>query len=72
MHLSVNLQLLRKNKNITLKQLEAMCGISFSTIAKIERGERKQVTIQTVILLAKALEVSIDTLVLYDLSAENT
>lgn len=68
MYVSDNIKILRKSKNLTLKQLEKLSGISFSSIAKIERGERKAVTIQTVILLASALEVSLDTLVLCNLS----
>lgn len=68
MYLSKNIVELRKKRGLTLKQLEKISGIAFSSIARIERGERKEVTIQTVIKLAKAFEVSLDDLVLKDLT----
>lgn len=70
MNIANNLKILRKKKNLTLKELEKISDISFSSIARIEREERKEITIQTVIKLAEALEVSLDDLVLKDLSKE--
>ena len=70
MNLANNLKILRKKKDLTLKELEKISDIPFSSIARIEREERKEITIQTVIKLAEALEVSLDDLVLKDLSKE--
>ncbi|WP_205700216.1 helix-turn-helix domain-containing protein [Erysipelothrix sp. HDW6A] len=68
MKLGVNLRRIRKYKNYTLRQLGVRTGLDHSDISKIERGIRTDVTIQTVIKLAAALEVSLDDLVLKDLS----
>lgn len=59
---------IRKERNLSLRLLGIKSGLDHSDISKIERGIRKDVTIQTVIKLAEALEVSLDELVLKDLS----
>lgn len=68
MKLGDNLRRIRKYRNYTLRQLSFRTGIDHSDISKIEREIRTDVTIQTVIKLAEALEVSLDDLVLKDLS----
>lgn len=68
MNLGKNLKKLRKEKNLSLRLLGIKSGLDHSDISKIERGIRTDVTIQTVIKLAEALEVSLDELVLKDLS----
>lgn len=58
-----NLAKLRKQKGWSQEKLAVESGISYNTIIKIERGGIKNPKIDTVIKLAKALNVSIDKLV---------
>ncbi|MEI9809107.1 MAG: helix-turn-helix transcriptional regulator [Bacteroidota bacterium] len=51
-----NLRRIRIAKGLSLRQLSAICTIDYSDIAKMERGE-VNIRIQTLIELAKALEV---------------
>jgi len=62
MHLK-NLVKLRKQKGWSQEKLAVESGISYNTIIKIERGGIKNPKIETVIRLAKALNISIDTIV---------
>ncbi|MFH1288149.1 MAG: helix-turn-helix transcriptional regulator [bacterium] len=62
MHLK-NLTNLRKQKGWSQEKLAVESGISYNTIIKIERGGIKNPKIETVIKLAKALEINIDKLV---------
>lgn len=62
MHLK-NLVNLRKGKGWSQEKLAVESGISYNTIIKIERGGIKNPKIETVIKLAKALDVKIDDLV---------
>ncbi|THU32467.1 helix-turn-helix transcriptional regulator [Niastella caeni] len=56
-----NLKKIRKHKGFSLRTLSHECSIDFSDIGKIERGEIN-VTLLTIVQLAKALEVSPDEL----------
>ena len=51
-----NLKKIRKRKGLSLRALSYECSIDFSDIGKIERGEIN-VTLLTIVQLAKALEV---------------
>ena len=58
-----NLVKLRKDKGWSQEKLAVESGISYNTIIKIERGGIKNPKIETVIKLASALGVSIDSLI---------
>jgi len=58
-----NLPKLRKKKGLTQEGLARKADISFHTLVKIEGGSIKNPKIETVIKLAKALNVKIDNLV---------
>ncbi|MEK9196645.1 MAG: HAD-IA family hydrolase [Patescibacteria group bacterium] len=57
------LQQARKNKGLTQQQLCGVTGLSYSTLAKIERGAIKSPSIFTVSQITSALGVSIDEVV---------
>ena len=50
------IELLRKEQNLSLRQLAQRCDVDFSEISKIEKGERN-IQITTIIELAKGLGV---------------
>ena len=58
-----NLRKLRKAKGLSQEKLARLADISLNALTKIESGFAQKPTIQTVVKLAKALEVSIDELV---------
>ncbi len=58
-----NVRKFRKKKGISQEKLARQADISLNTLTKIESGFAKKPTIQTVIKLAEALEISIDELV---------
>ncbi len=58
-----NVRKIRKKKGFSQEKLARLADISLNTLAKIELGFAKKPIIQTVVKLAKALEVSIDELV---------
>ena len=58
-----NLVKLRKQKGWSQEKLAVESEISYNTIIKIERGGIENPKIETVIKLAKALNVKIDDLV---------
>ena len=58
-----NLSKLRKEKGLTQEGLARKADISFHTLVKIEGGGIKNPKIETVIKLATALGVAIDSLV---------
>jgi len=62
MHLK-NLAKIRKEKGWSQEKLAQEAGISYNTLIKIERGGIKNPKIETVIKLAKALNVSMDVLI---------
>jgi transcriptional regulator with XRE-family HTH domain len=61
MHLK-NLPKLRKEKGLTQEGLARKANISYHTLIKLESGGIKNPKIETVIKLASALEISLDTL----------
>lgn len=56
------LQDARKSKGLTQQQLCQLTGLSYSTLAKIERGAIKSPSIFTVTLITNALSVSLDSI----------
>lgn len=57
-----NLKHLRKKKGWTQEKLAQQSGISFHTLIKIERGDIKSPRLETLLKIAKALDLSIDDL----------
>jgi len=57
-----NLAKLRKEKGLTQEGLARKADISYHTMIKLESGGIKNPKIETVIKLAKALDISIDLL----------
>ncbi|GCF94238.1 transcriptional regulator [Enterococcus florum] len=53
------LNTLRTSKGMGVNQLALKSGVSASTISRLEKGERKDPTLETVKKLSKALGVSI-------------
>lgn len=53
---------LRNKKGFSQEKLARLADISYNTIVKIESGESKHPTIQTMAGIAKALGVSLDDL----------
>jgi len=66
------LQDARKNKGLTQQQLCQTTGLSYSTLAKIERGAIKSPSIFTVTLITNALGVSLDSIMGSTLPANTT
>lgn len=63
MYLNDKVRRLRKERNITLRELAKETGIAYGAIGSIERGLTKDPGIKTVIKLANAFNISIDELV---------
>jgi transcriptional regulator with XRE-family HTH domain len=54
---------LRKKKKISQETLARLAGVSLNTIVKIESGESRCPTIQTIAGIAEALGISLDELI---------
>ena len=63
MEISENIKRLRKQNNLTLRDLAKKSGLAFGAIGNIERGVIKDPHISTIIKLAKAFNITIDELV---------
>lgn len=61
MYIEMKLKQIRKEKNISLSELSRKSGVSKTQINDIENN-RKKPTLQSVILLAKALDVNVNDL----------
>jgi len=61
--LSKKLKELRKKAGWSQQKLAEKAGLSYNAITKIEQGAAKQPTIQTMMKIADAFEVSLDELV---------
>ncbi|MBL7130898.1 MAG: helix-turn-helix transcriptional regulator [Candidatus Omnitrophica bacterium] len=57
---------LRNKKGLSQEKLARMADVSYNTIVKIESGESKNPTIQTMAGIARALGVSLDNLMKTD------
>ena len=64
--LSKRIRELRNKKGLSQEKLARLADVSYNTIVKIESGESKNPTFQTMAGIAKALNVSLD-----DLAKEN-
>lgn len=53
---------LRNKKGLSQEKLARLADVSYNTIVKIESGESKNPTFQTITGIAKALGVSLDQL----------
>lgn len=58
-----NLKKIRLAKGLTREELHKRTGLTVSYIYKLERGLKNSPTLDVVIRLAKALEVSVDELI---------
>jgi len=54
---------IRNKKGLSQEKLARLADVSYNTIVKIESGESKHPTIQTMAGIAKALGISLDELV---------
>ena len=54
---------LRNKKGLSQEKLARLADVSFTTIVKIESGDSKHPTIQTMAGIARALDISLDELV---------
>jgi transcriptional regulator with XRE-family HTH domain len=57
-----NLKRLRDKKGYSLEKVARLSDLSLNTIVKIENGVNQNPTIETLIKIAKALEVEVDDL----------
>jgi transcriptional regulator with XRE-family HTH domain len=60
--LSKRIRELRNKKGLSQEKLARLADVSYNTIVKIESGESKNPTFQTMAGIAKALNVSLDDL----------
>lgn len=58
-----NLKKLRKQKGWSQEKLAREAGISYQTLIKIEQGRIKNPKLETLMKLAKSLDVSVDELI---------
>jgi transcriptional regulator with XRE-family HTH domain len=58
-----NIKVLREKKGWTQEKLAQEAGISYQTLIKIEHGGIKNPRLETLIKIAKSLEVAIDKLI---------
>lgn len=61
--LAKRIRALRNKKGLSQEKLARLADVSFVTIVKIESGESKKPTIQTMAGIAKALDISLDELI---------
>ena len=54
---------LRNKRKISQEKLARLANVSYNTIVKIESGESKNPTIQTMKGIAKSLDISLDELI---------
>lgn len=60
------LRLLRSRAHLSLKALQDKAGVDYTTINRIERGHNRSPRWSTLYLLAEALGVEVDELVIYE------
>jgi len=61
--LSSNIKKLRKKHHLSQEQLAQKAGITYSTLIKIESGNNKNPTLETLTKLASVFKIKIDELV---------
>jgi transcriptional regulator with XRE-family HTH domain len=57
------IQKTRNDKGITQEALAQLAGVPYTTLAKIESGQVKNPTINTLIKIAAALKITLDDLI---------
>jgi len=62
-NISDNLRKLRGKKGYSLEKIARLADLSLNTIVKVENGVNQNPTIETLIKIAKALEVGVDDLI---------
>lgn len=58
-----NIRKARKKAGLSQDKLAREAGVAYNTVVKIESGENKNPTIETLRSIAKALDVSVDELI---------
>ena len=61
--LSANIKKLRKQHHLSQEKLAKKAGITYSTLIKIESGQNKNPTLETLTKIASAFKIKIDELV---------
>lgn len=62
-NLEKNLEKLRKQKGLSQERLARLADVANNTIIKMESGENKNPTLDTLRKVAKALDISVDELI---------
>ncbi len=62
-NLAKNIERLRKTKGLSQERLARLADVANNTLIKMESGENKNPTLETLKKVAKALEVSVDELI---------
>lgn len=57
-----NIKKYRKKKGISQDKLSKLAGVTYNTIIKIESGATSNPRVETLRLIAKALDVTVDSL----------
>lgn len=58
-----NIRKARKKAGLSQDKLAREAGVAYNTVVKIESGENKNPTIETLRNIAKALDVSVDEII---------
>lgn len=58
-----NVRKARKKAGLSQDKLAREAGVAYNTVVKIESGENKNPTIETLRSIAKALDVSVDEII---------
>jgi putative transcriptional regulator len=62
-NISDNVRKARKKSGLSQDKLAREAGVAYNTVVKIESGENKNPTIDTLRSIAKALDVSVDEII---------
>jgi transcriptional regulator with XRE-family HTH domain len=62
-NLSKNIKRLREAKGLSQEKLARLADVANNTLIKMETGENKNPTLETLKKVAEALEVSVDSLI---------
>ena len=62
-NISDNIRKVRKKTGLSQDKLARKADVAYNTVVKIESGENKNPTIETLRSIAKALDVSVDDLI---------
>ncbi len=63
-NISKTLRKLREQKGLTQEKLARLADVSNNTVIKIEAGKNQNPTLETLKRLAKALDITVDDLIL--------